>query len=94
MIYRRPLYCYSFGEFLLACPSPCYRLAVVHDAPIVVLYVHVPDDAPRVLLEVVVQVAGDVAPDDLNVAISVGSRLLVVEAQGVADLVDNDAFLR
>jgi hypothetical protein len=69
------------------------RLSIVHDAVVVIGDVVVLYGAPRVALEVVEQVGGDVAGHDSDVVVSVRTRLLVVQAQGVANLMDEDAFL-
>lgn len=69
-------------------------LAVVHDAVVVVGDVVVLDDSPRILLEVEVHAGRDVAADDSHVAVTVGPRLLVVQTQRVAHLVDDDLLLQ
>ena len=70
-----------------------YLFAVVHDTGVVIGHIQVLDDAPRVLLEVVLQVVRDVLGVDLDVLVTVRSRLLVVKTQCVAQLVNHRAFL-
>ena len=66
----------------------------MHDTRVIIRNVHVPDNVPGILFKVVVKMSWDIGADDLNVLISVGSRLLVVQSQGVTYFVDYHAFLR
>ena len=70
-----------------------YRFSIVHNAGVVIGHIQVLDDAPRVLLEVVLEVVRDVLLVDLDVLVTVRSRLLVVQTQRVSQLVNHRAFL-
>ena len=70
-----------------------HGLSVVHDTVVVIR------DAERIgvvsviLVEIILEFVVDVFIVDLHVAVSIGSRLFVVETDRVAQLVNNNAFL-
>ena len=66
----------------------------MHDALIVVRNVVSVDHVPVVFIEVEKHLSVDVLGQNTNVAIPVGSSLLVVEAQGVPELVSDRSFLK
>lgn len=64
--------------------------AIVHNALVVVLHTKVGDVRAGVLVEVVRMAIQDVLPVDLNILVALGGALLMVEAQRVQQLMDNN----
>ena len=83
----------STETYLTKNAARVYLSSVVHDAEVVVRYAQVLDDGPGELAEVVFQVIRDVLLMDCHVVVSVRSRLLVVEAKHVTQLVSYHPFL-
>ena len=71
-----------------------YVCAVVHDGADVVLDIACRHLVPRILLEVALVAGQDVLEVNGDVVVSVRSGLLVVETDGVADLVSDDSQLK
>ena len=67
---------------------------VVHDAVVVVGDAEVVQRLLVVTLEVRLEAGLDVAEQDAHVLVAVGARLLVVEADRVAELVHDHRFLQ
>ena len=65
----------------------------MHDAEVVVGHAMVVDDLGRVALEVVTHAPLNVLVVDIYEAVSVGPGLLVVEAQGMTHLMNDNPFL-
>ena len=70
-----------------------YVCAVMHDGAYIVLDISRRHVIKGVLLEVALASGLDVLEENVNVLVSVRSRLLVVETDGVADLVSDNSKL-
>ena len=76
-----------------AIPIVTYILRVVHNTAVVIWNVECADLVSGVLSEVVLYTGLDVGRVDGDECVSVWSCLLVLEADGVSHLVDDDSFL-
>ena len=70
-----------------------YILSIMHDAGIIIGHFHGVDDVGGVPLEVELHATVYVLEEDVHMAVSVWPCLLMVEADSMAQLMDDDTFL-
>ena len=66
----------------------------MHDAPVVILKAVVGHVTPVILVEVIFVVFLNIVTVNLHMVVTIGSRLLMMEADRVAQLVYNNVMLK